>query len=80
MKPNKSNNRIPFTFSCLTLAFLPKEYSKAFMIVYMLGKLSASACFALVWNITAELYPTNLRAQVCQLVTKSDEQSHRVIA
>ena len=56
-----------YTFSCLTLAFLPKEYSKAFLAIYLVGKLSASACFALVWNITAELYPTNLRAQVCNV-------------
>ena len=31
--------------------------------VYCVGKLGAAASFALVWLITIELYPTNLRTQ-----------------
>jgi len=53
--------------SCLILAFLPKENFYAFMFVYMLGKLGATASFALVWLITIELYPTNLRTQAIGL-------------
>ena len=34
------------------------------MAVYMFGKLGATASFALVWTVTLELYPTNLRTQV----------------
>ena len=48
---------------CLILAFLPKIYTKAILVFYLIGKCSGSAGFLLVWLITAELYPTNLRSQ-----------------
>lgn len=48
---------------CLTLAFIPKSSSTAILLVYLTGKCVVGACFQLVWLITAEIYPTNLRTQ-----------------
>ncbi len=48
---------------CLTLAFLPKSYSTLVLMTYLLGKSSVGAAFQLVWLITSEIYPTNLRSQ-----------------
>ena len=53
---------------CLVLAFLPKGQHEALLFVYCLGKLGAAASFALVWLITIELYPTNLRTQVRKIL------------
>ena len=49
---------------CIILAFLPKRYHAALLFVYCFGKLCAAASFVLVYLITIELYPTNLRTQV----------------
>ena len=48
---------------CLILAFIPKEYNVGIIIFYLIGKSASGAGFLLVWLMTAELYPTNLRAQ-----------------
>ncbi len=60
---------------CLILAFLPKDYDSALLAVYCVGKLGASASFALVWLITIELYPTNMRTQVRKLTPRRRNHS-----
>lgn len=50
--------------SSVILAFIPKSSGTVILIFYLLGKLSAGVSFAMVWFVTGELYPTNLRAQV----------------
>ena len=47
----------------MILAFLPKSYNIAITCFFLIGKCFAGAAFLLVWLITAELYPTNLRSQ-----------------
>ena len=54
---------IMLSLCCLTLAFIPKSHSTAILLVYLSGKCVVGACFQLVWLITSEIYPTNLRAQ-----------------
>ncbi len=48
---------------CLALIFIPKDYSTAVMIVYLIGKSSTAVQFLLIYTITSEMYPTNLRSQ-----------------
>merc|ERR1712241_1319209 len=48
---------------CIVLAFLPKSYYTAITCFYLIGKCFSGAAFLLVWLITAEMYPTNLRNQ-----------------
>ena len=45
------------------MAFLPKSYNIAITFFYLVGKCFSGTAFLLVWLITAELYPTNLRSQ-----------------
>ena len=49
--------------ACLVLAFIPKDYPTAILVVFCLGKMTAGAAFMMVWLYTVELYPTNLRTQ-----------------
>ena len=48
---------------CLTLAFIPKEYTAAVLVVYMASSIVAGTSFGYVYLMTAELFPTNLRVQ-----------------
>ena len=50
-------------FCCLVLAFLPKSNNSAILVFYLIGKCAGGAGFLLIWLMTAELYPTNLRSQ-----------------
>ena len=50
-------------FCCLVLAFLPKTQTTGILIFYLIGKCAGGAGFLLIWLMTAELYPTNLRSQ-----------------
>ncbi len=54
---------IALSLSCLTLAFIPKSATNYVLMVYLCGKCVVGACFQLVWLVTAEIYPTNLRTQ-----------------
>eukprot|EP00096_Caligus_rogercresseyi_P016187 TRINITY_DN8755_c0_g1_i1.p1 TRINITY_DN8755_c0_g1~~TRINITY_DN8755_c0_g1_i1.p1 ORF type:complete len:552 (+),score=61.03 TRINITY_DN8755_c0_g1_i1:48-1658(+) len=49
--------------SCIILAFIPKTWSIAVLLIYLVGKIGAGAGFLMVWILPVELYPTNLRAQ-----------------
>ena len=49
--------------SCIATGFIPKDYSVATTIFYLIGKCFSGMGFLLVWLVTAELYPTNLRGQ-----------------
>jgi MFS family permease len=49
--------------TCLMLAFLPKDWTVAVLIVYSLGKMFSEAAFLMVYLVTLELYPTSLRTQ-----------------
>ncbi len=63
--------RRPMTFlshlllgiSCLALAFVPKDNSKLTLAFYLLGKGASAMAFSMVFLVTSELYPTNLRTQ-----------------
>ena len=67
-----------FSFSisgicCIVLAFLPKSYNTALIVFYLIGKCFSDASFLVVWLVTAELYPTNLRNQAvgtCSTVSR----------
>ena len=48
---------------CLVLAFMPKNHTTAILVFYLIGKCAGEMGFLLVWLMTAELYPTNLRSQ-----------------
>ena len=50
-------------FCCLVLGFLPKTHTSGILIFYLIGKCAGGAGFLLIWLMTAELYPTNLRSQ-----------------
>ena len=58
---------------CVVLAFLPKSYNTALIVFYLIGKCFSDASFLVVWLVTAELYPTNLRNQAvgtCSTVSR----------
>jgi OCT family organic cation transporter-like MFS transporter 4/5 len=43
------------------------QYPNGVLVFYLIGKCSSGAAFLLVWVITAELFPTNLRSQAVGL-------------
>ena len=49
--------------SCLALAFVPKDNTTFTLVVYLLGKAASALAFSMVFLVTSELYPTNLRTQ-----------------
>ena len=49
--------------SCIIVAFLPKNYNLAVISFYLLAMCCSNAAFTLVYLITGELYPTNLRSR-----------------
>ncbi len=58
---------------CLILAFVPNTAKTAILIFFLIGKCAAGAGFLMVWVITAELFPTNLRSQaigVCSMIAR----------
>ena len=48
---------------CIIIAFLPKNYELAVIAFYMLAMCASNAAFGVVYLITGELYPTNLRTR-----------------
>ena len=50
---------------CLILAFVPKDNTYVILVFFLIGKCGTGAAFLIVWVVTAELYPTNLRSQAC---------------
>ncbi len=51
----------------------PLQQTGAILFFYLLGKCCSGAAFLLVWVITAELFPTNLRSQavgICSTVAR----------
>ena len=58
---------------CVVLAILPKSYNYGITFFYLFGKCFSGTGFLLVWLVTAELYPTNLRSQAvgtCSTVSR----------
>ena len=58
---------------CLILAFLPQTSTKIILVFYLIGKSAAGTGFTLVWLVTAEIFPTNLRSQAigfCSMVSR----------
>ena len=47
----------------MILAFLPKSNNVTITLFFLIGKCFSGAGFLLIWLISAELYPTNLRSQ-----------------
>ncbi len=59
--------------SILAMAFVSKTYSSTILALYIVGKAGSSCCIAVAWFYTAEVYPTNMRAQAvatCSLVAR----------
>lgn len=48
---------------CLVLAFMPLNLSNLILFFYLAGKLFVGIGFSMVWFVTMELYPTNMRSQ-----------------
>ena len=48
---------------CIIIAFLPTKYELGIVSFYMLAMCASNSAFALVYLITGELYPTNLRTR-----------------
>ncbi len=66
-------NEVALGGCCIGMAFLPKDSSTAIYVLYLIGKFSSNVSLSLAWFYTAELYPTNLRAQAvgtCSLVAR----------
>ena len=58
---------------CIIIGFMPKEYELTVTSFYMVAMCSSNAAFALVYLITGELYPTNLRTRAigaCSFVSR----------
>ena len=58
---------------CMILAFLPKQHNILVIVIYLIGKSAGGAAFEMIYLITSELYPTNLRSQalgVCSTVAR----------
>jgi MFS family permease len=56
---------------CIAMGFVPKDQSGAVLALYLLGKAGSTCCLNVAWFYTAEIYPTNMRAQAiatCSLV------------
>ena len=59
---------------CTILAFLPKEYTFAVVSLFLLAMNFSNATFTLVYLITGEIYPTNLRSQaigICSMAARA---------
>jgi len=41
----------------------PQSETTWILLIYLLGKCVVGACFQVIWLITSEMYPTNLRGQ-----------------
>jgi len=68
-----SGSNLILAISCLSMAFIPKTYKMLVTVIYVIGRTAAGICFAIVWTMTAELYPTNLRSQalgICSMVAR----------
>ena len=48
---------------CITMAFIPKDHTTWILVLFLIGKCVIGATYQLVWLITCEIYPTNLRVQ-----------------
>lgn len=48
---------------CFLLAFIPKGHTTAILLIFLCGKGFVGAAFFIIWLVTSELYPTNLRTQ-----------------
>ena len=58
---------------CLILAFTPKDHTMIILWAFLSGKCFGGAAFMIIWLVTAELYPTNLRTQavgLCSTVSR----------
>ncbi len=59
--------------SCVGMAFIPKQHETILFLLFLLGRFSATCSLNTAWFYTAELFPTNLRAQAigtCSLVAR----------
>ncbi len=52
-----------FGASCLVMGFLSRDYPTAILALYLVGKCSVAGAFAMIFLITLEVYPTNMRSQ-----------------
>lgn len=49
--------------SLITMAFVPKASAAAIMALWLIGRIGSTCTLNVVWFYTAEIYPTNMRAQ-----------------
>ena len=47
----------------ITMALVPKVYAGAIMALWLIGRIGSTCALNVVWFYTAEIYPTNMRAQ-----------------
>ncbi len=66
---------------CVILAFIAKDQKALILVFYLIGKSSVGVAFVVVWLITNETYPTNLRTQalgICSTVGENRKISTNV--
>ena len=59
--------------SCLCLAIIPRDRPNLTLIFWLLGKAASVVAFSMVFLVTSELYPTNLRSQAvgtCSFISR----------
>ena len=49
--------------SLIAMAFVPKAFTTAVMALWLIGRIGSTCTLNVVWFYTAEIYPTNMRAQ-----------------
>ena len=49
--------------SLIIMAFVPKASATAIMALWLIGRIGSTCTLNVVWFYTAEIYPTNMRAQ-----------------
>ncbi|CAH2108060.1 unnamed protein product [Euphydryas editha] len=73
---NKWGRRMPLFYgymvcgvSCVASAYVPEALIWLRVVIYMIAKLTAAACFTGIWTYTMELFPTSIRGSMFGLCT-----------
>merc|ERR1711884_716123 len=59
--------------SIVTMAFVSKSYTTIILALWLIGRIGSACVMNVVWYYTAEIYPTNLRAQAiatCSMIAR----------
>ncbi len=63
---------------CVILAFIAKDQKALILVFYLIGKSSVGVAFVVVWLITNETYPTNLRTQALGICSTVGENRKKI--